>query len=81
MTTFALFQRGFNSGYILGKHTPKLSLQLIEGVQQKKHPYIQGFIAGNLELLKELDKDKSQKLNLDKSLQNDLGLSLERNFE
>lgn len=80
MTTLSIFQNGFNAGYILGKYKPKLSMLLINGVQQKTHPYIQGFIAGNLEILQEQeksqDKDAFHQQNLlDQEL--DLGLELE----
>ncbi|MEL7118749.1 MAG: hypothetical protein AAFO07_04890 [Bacteroidota bacterium] len=59
----AQVQRGFNDGYILEKNAPDLSRTLIDGFEDKNHPYAIGFEAGArtyiMDKMKEQIKNKS----------------------
>ena len=52
-------QKAFNAGYLIEKHLPQLSQLLVKGFQGSEHPYVQGFIAGSVEMSKERSQTKS----------------------
>ena len=54
-----LIIKGFNDGYLLQKHKPKLASQIQQGFVDKNHDYAQGFTKGRQEFNKEASKDKS----------------------
>ena len=43
------FIKGFNAGYLIAKHNPKLSKLLKEGIQNSENPIVQGFLSDNNE--------------------------------
>lgn len=54
---------GFNAGYMIEKHRPELSKQLVDGLDGVEVPFVEGFIAGSKESEKEKTRSKSvQKL-------------------
>lgn len=48
--------KGFNSGYTLRQHSPKLAKELIDLLKEQSD-YIQGLKDGKLQFEKELDKE------------------------
>lgn len=51
---------GFNAGYIIEKHRPELAKQLVEGLDGMEVPFVEGFIAGNSQSLKERERTRSK---------------------
>ena len=61
-------ENGFNAGYIIEKHNPELAKYLIEGIEQLKDSYADGFIAGSKESIKERELVKSREATKSKGL-------------
>ena len=53
MTEEEYIQKGFNAGYQLQHHEPKIAEQIQQSFTDQSHPYAQGFIAGSQEYEKE----------------------------
>ncbi len=51
---------GFNAGYIIDKHRPELAKQLVEGLDQVEIPFVEGFIAGSKESIREREQTRSK---------------------
>lgn len=51
---------GFNTGYIIDKHRPELAQQLVEGISKSEDPFVEGFIAGSKESVKERAQTRSK---------------------
>ena len=49
---------GFNAGYLIEQHNPKLAKQLTEAVSKVEEDYFQGFIQGSEEYSKERSRLK-----------------------
>ena len=49
----AAFVKGFNNGYILEKHEPKLTKDLLQGISGKAVPYTDGLRLGSKQYQKE----------------------------
>ena len=47
------FVKGFNSGYLLEKHTPELIFKIQPHISESKVPYVAGINKGILEFKKE----------------------------
>lgn len=47
------YQKGFNDGYLLAKHEPKLATQLTS-TPNDQNPYLKGLTAGKLEYDREI---------------------------
>ncbi len=60
MTANQITQRAFNAGYLVEKHLPQLSKLLVKGFQRSEHPYVEGFVAGSSEMVKERGQNKSK---------------------
>ena len=58
MPTSSQIQKGFNAGYLIEKHLPKLSQALVKGFHDKSHPYVEGFVAGSKEMALERTQSK-----------------------
>lgn len=50
---------GFNAGYIIEKHRPELSKQLVSAVEGVELPFIEGLVAGAQEYTKERTQSKT----------------------
>ena len=50
---------GFNAGYILEQYRPKFTKELISGIKEGNSPFIEGFIAGRDEFIKNRGKIKT----------------------
>lgn len=61
MDTSKSFIMGFNSGYVLQKFEPKLTDDLIAGLESEGE-YEQGFQAGSREFLQEKEKERLNQL-------------------
>jgi hypothetical protein len=55
-----IYIKAFNAGYLIEKYLPALSELLVKGIKQQKHPYMQGFIAGTVQCLKEKQQEQTQ---------------------
>ena len=51
---------GFNAGYIIEKHRPELAKQLVEGLDGVEVPFVEGFLAGSDQSLKEKERTRSK---------------------
>ena len=61
MTEKEIIKKGFNAGYQLAKHRPKLASQLNASFKNKEATYSKAFMAGTKEYAKELEKTKQPK--------------------
>jgi hypothetical protein len=52
-----IYQAGFNSGYWIKKHLPKLFASLSKGIQTK-NDFVDGFIEGGKEMRKEIELEQ-----------------------
>lgn len=50
---------GFNAGYLIEKHRPALSKQLVSAVEGVELPFVEGFVAGTEEYAKERTQSKT----------------------
>ena len=50
---------GFNAGYIIEKHRPAISKQLVAAVKGVEIPFVEGFVAGTQEYAKERTQSKT----------------------
>ena len=50
---------GFNAGYLIEKHRPALSKQLVAAVEGVELPFVEGFVAGTQEYAKERAQSKT----------------------
>ncbi|MEZ4991939.1 MAG: hypothetical protein R2824_16070 [Saprospiraceae bacterium] len=50
---------GFNAGYLIEKHRPTLSKQLVAAVDGVDIPFVEGFVAGTQEYAKERTRSKT----------------------
>ncbi|PHN05097.1 hypothetical protein [Flavilitoribacter nigricans] len=50
---------GFNAGYLIEKHRPALSKQLVAAVEGVELPFVEGFLAGTQEYAKERTQSKT----------------------
>ena len=51
---------GFNAGYILEKHQPKLAQQISQAVETVEEEFFQGFVAGSQQYVKERTQSRSK---------------------
>ncbi len=49
---------GFNAGYLIEKHRPELTQQLVKSIEGVELPFIEGFVAGSQEYAKERTRSK-----------------------
>lgn len=57
------FIKGFNAGYLLAKHKPKLSWLLRQSLKENENPLAQGFVEGSIEYGREqLREEKNNRL-------------------
>ena len=50
---------GFNAGYLIEKHRPALAKQLVSAVEGVEVPFVEGFVAGSQEYVKERTQAKT----------------------
>ena len=50
---------GFNAGYLIEQHDPKLAKKLTEAVSEVEEDFFQGFVEGSNEYSKERSRAKS----------------------
>lgn len=58
MSTTKLQVKGFNAGYKIEKYVPALSTVLRSSLSSSKNEYVEAFIAGGDEMLKERNRAK-----------------------
>lgn len=51
---------GFNTGYIIDRYRPELAKQLVDGISKSEAPFVEGFIAGSKESVKEREQTRSK---------------------
>jgi len=76
-----LYLKGFNNGYIIEQHQPKLLKEVLSGIENNSMPYVQGMRAGAKEHQRELFKlriENAQQEN--KSNNYDVGEDLSHNL-
>ncbi|MEM8528079.1 MAG: hypothetical protein AAF806_10435 [Bacteroidota bacterium] len=49
---------GFNAGYLIEKHLPKLSGMLRKNLEQSQNEFVVAFVAGGTEMKKERNRSK-----------------------
>ncbi len=75
------FQKGFNSGYLLQKHEPKIIEDVLKGIAPTELPYVDGLKSGSAEFKKEQFRERLSGANEkgnDKNLDGDLGIEREK---
>jgi predicted MPP superfamily phosphohydrolase len=71
MTEEQQLQKGFNTGYLLEKHDPKLSAEMRKTLQDVKTPYAVGFLQGIKEYTVERLKTRHKRISRDKDRNQD----------
>jgi hypothetical protein len=64
MTEQEQIKKGFNSGYLIAKHKPKLSQKLQIGFVDKENSYAKAFLAGVKEYEREQFKFRGKNYNV-----------------